>query len=35
METENKIIKKMIEKKEPKTIREISKEIKSDYKIMK
>lgn len=33
MKTENKIIKKMIEKKEPKTIREISKEIKSDYKI--
>ncbi len=33
METENKIIKQFIEKKQPKTIRELSKEIKSDYKI--
>ncbi|MCD4760161.1 nucleotidyltransferase domain-containing protein [archaeon] len=33
MKTELKIIKSFIQKKEPKTIREISKEIKSDYKI--
>ena len=33
METENKIIKAFIEEKTPKTIREISKKIKSDYRI--
>jgi len=33
METENKIIRLFIEEKEPKTIREISKRIKADYKI--
>jgi len=33
METENKIINLFIEEKTPKTIREISKKIKSDYKI--
>ncbi len=33
METENKIIKLFIEEKNPKTIREISKKIKSDYRI--
>ena len=33
METENKIIGLFIEEKSPKTIREISKKIKSDYKI--
>lgn len=33
METENKIISLFINEKDPKTIREISKKIKSDYKI--
>ena len=33
METENKIIRLFIEEKNPKTIREISRKIKSDYKI--
>ena len=33
MKTENKIIKLFIEQKQPKTIREVSKKIKSDYKI--
>jgi len=33
METENKIIKLFVSEKEPKTIREISKRIKADYKI--
>ena len=33
METENKIIKAFIEEKTPKTIRGISKKIKSDYRI--
>ena len=33
METENKVISLFIEEKTPKTIREISKKIKSDYKI--
>lgn len=34
METEKKIISLFVEEKEPKTIREISKRIKSDYKIV-
>ena len=33
MKTENKIIRSFIEEKEPKTIRGISKKIKSDYRI--
>lgn len=33
METENKILRLFIEEKNPKTIREISKKIKSDYRI--